>query len=159
MKLEDGEFYIDNKKINFFKNESWIKKISFVPQKIYFPNDNIYNILKGISPESDFKKNYITLKKDGYLDFLPDNPEELKNNKMIDFSLNYSGGQIQRIAIAKALLKNSKLIIFDEAFSGLDFENKKILQEIIKKASKKSTILMSTHDQIDIDENDLIIKL
>ena len=78
---------------------------------------------------------------------------------MIDFSLNYSGGQIQRIAIAKALLKNSKLIIFDEAFSGLDFENKKILQEIIKKASKKSTILMSTHDQIDIDENDLIIKL
>lgn len=159
LKLEDGEFYIDNKKINFFKNESWIKKISFVPQKIYFPNDNIYNILKGISPESDFKKNYITLKKDGYLDFLPDNPEELKNNKMIDFSLNYSGGQIQRIAIAKALLKNSKLIIFDEAFSGLDFENKKILQEIIKKASKKSTILMSTHDQIDIDENDLIIKL
>ena len=58
---------------------------------------------------------------------------------------NLSGGQIQRIAIARALYKNVALLIFDEATNALDTQTEKIVLKTIKKLHNKLTIIMIAH--------------
>ena len=88
--------------------------------------DKLKNILKSVNLESekDFSlSNYIK-----------------ENGK------NLSGGEIQRIAIARALYNESELIIFDEPTSNLDHENSLIIENLINSLRKKKTIIVISHD-------------
>ena len=59
---------------------------------------------------------------------------------------NLSGGEVQRIAIARALYNDSQFIIFDEPTSNLDNENSRIIETLINSLRKKKTILVISHD-------------
>ena len=70
-----------------------------------------------------------------------------------------SGGQLQRIGIARALYKDAKVLFLDEVTSSLDEETEKKIFELIKKLSSKVTIIMITHKKKLADKCDNIINL
>jgi ABC-type bacteriocin/lantibiotic exporter with double-glycine peptidase domain len=141
-----GSIEIDNKNLKEIK-ESWQKNIGYVPQNIYLLDENIAaNIALGVPKnEINFKKikkilKILNLKK--YVKNL-DN----KFSKKIDYnSTNISGGEKQRIALARALYNDSKILVFDEITSALDnITSIKIMKEFLK-IRKNKTIIIVTHD-------------
>ena len=72
---------------------------------------------------------------------------------------NLSGGEKQRIAMARAIIKNSPIIILDEATSALDNESEFLIQDTITKLKKTKTIIMIAHKQATIDFADIVIEL
>ncbi|KOF04740.1 hypothetical protein HF82_11055 [Limosilactobacillus reuteri] len=76
-------------------------------------------------------------------------------------ALNLSGGQLQRICIARSILQKAKVICFDEAFSGLDNINKRIIWNLLLRLKKEYglTYLFITHDQDLINKMDFILEL
>ena len=141
-----GSIEIDNKNLKEIK-ESFQKTIVYVPQNIYLLDENIAaNIALGVPKnEINFKKikkllKILNLKK--YIKNL-DN----KFSKNIDYnSANISGGEKQRIALARALYNDSKVLVFDEITSALDnITSIKIMKEFLK-IKKNKTIIIVTHD-------------
>ncbi len=132
----DGKCIFDN--IN-----EWQKNIGYIPQDIVILNQSIKeNILFGSSDkEYSNKKILDILKKVSLNEFIKKLPGGLSHVIKQD-GKNISGGEKQRIAIARSLIKNPEIIVLDEATSGLDtFTEEKIYQTI--KKLKKTVIVVS----------------
>ena len=141
---QKGGVYFDNKNI---KNELslWQKQIGYVPQEIYLLDDTIKkNITFGLKEEEVDEKILLqTLKvsqlKD-FVDTLPDAIHTFVGNR----GVKVSGGERQRIGIARALYNLPKIMVFDEATSSLDIDNEnKILEEIYMNKKDKTLIIVS----------------
>ena len=120
------------------------KKIGYIPQNIVILNQSLKeNILFGSNPKFFDNKKIINILKAVELDyFLKKLPKGL-NQIIKEDGQNISGGEKQRIGIARALLKNPKILILDEATSGLDtFTESKVLDTINK---IKKTIVIVSH--------------
>ena len=141
---EKGEILVDG--INIKDNErSWQSYIGYIPQDIYLLDDTIKNnIVFGIDEE---KINYKLLNESIRTAQL-EKFIELSENKLDTIVGNrgakISGGEKQRIGIARALYNNPKILIFDEATSALDIDNEnKILEEIYDGINDKTLIIIS----------------
>tara|TARA_Y100000389_G_C17460168_1_gene521089 strand:+ start:2015 stop:3691 length:1677 start_codon:yes stop_codon:yes gene_type:complete len=145
-----GQIKIDGIDIKNIK-EWWLTKISYVPQKVTLvSNSFIKNIILN---NKDFNKK--RLKK--ILDNL--NLEKfIKRNSQINLS-NISGGELQRIGIARALYKESEILILDEVTSSLDKNNEKNILNIIRELKGKKTIILTTHNQRMLKYCNKILKL
>ena len=125
------------------------KKFSYVPQSVFIFDETIkYNITlldqKEIIDQMLFNKaiqeshlsNFIKEKKNG------------SKTKIGGLQMKISGGERQRIGIARALYRNAEIIIFDEATASLDkFSEEKILSNIYKKAYQNKIIILCTHNK------------
>ena len=124
--------------------EGWQKNIGYIPQNIVILNQSLKeNILFGASPKKFSDKKIIEILKKVNLEyFLKKLPNGL-NQLIKQDGQNISGGERQRIGIARALLTNPKIIILDEATSGLDtFTESKVINTINK---FKKTIIIVSH--------------
>ena len=159
IKPRSGDILIDNKKKNLF-NKFWYKKIGYVAQDIYLSDDTLKNnILFGRKNKkmNDFKikKLIKLLNLEGMVNSL-----NLGINTMVgDRGARISGGERQRIGIARALYNNPEIIIFDEATASLDIELEKEVIKKIKKAYKNSTIISVSHRKVPIMFSDKIYKV
>ena len=140
IKPSDGTFLINDLPIERINNKSFLQKISYISQDNYLFNDTIKNNLKTynskISDEDMFKAcEKAAIHK--FISSLPKGYETMVGER--GFSL--SGGQIQRIAIARAFLKNGDVMIFDEATSALDELNQELILKSIKEFSNKGKII------------------
>ena len=152
---------IYNNNIDISKNlSSWQESISYVPQKPYFFDDSILkNIAIGVNLDG------IDLEKINFcLDLvnLKDKVNQLKkkyNTKLGEVGKKFSGGELQRIAIARAIYKNGNILILDEATSALDAKNESIIISRIKKNFGNKIIIIISHKKKLIHECDYIIKL
>ena len=70
-----------------------------------------------------------------------------------------SGGQVQRIAMARAIVKNSPIILMDEATSALDNESEQLIAKSIAELKNRKTIIMIAHRNTTIKNADLVIKI
>lgn len=128
----------------------WQGKISFVPQKPFYFDETIYeNICFGTKVNSEN-----TLKVKNLIKYLNLN-NKIKNlklgieTKMGEGGSLFSGGELQRIALARALFKEPELLILDESFNALDLKNKKKVFEYLNLIKKNKIIIIVTHE-IDI---------
>ena len=154
---KSGKIFINTKKLNIFNNSKWFKKISYVSQNVNIFNDTIH---KNISYNLGANKNKSNIKKTiSILNGL--NLKELskRNKKLDELGKTISGGQLQRIAIARALFKNSEIIIFDEPTRNLDFKNEKVLLNQIKLLKKDKIIIFISHNKKNLGICNKIIKL
>jgi ABC-type bacteriocin/lantibiotic exporter with double-glycine peptidase domain len=135
-----------------------IKNICFVSQSLFSLDTNILNNIT----LNDEKTNYKNLRfalKNSLLE------EEIKkrkinlNNNIGELGSKISGGQLQRINIARALYRRPELLILDEPSSALDFENQKLFEKIINKLKKVMTIIIISHQKSLISECDNIYKI
>ena len=142
--------------INKIKN----KKISYVSQNTYLQNSSIKkNIAFGCEDnEIDLDKIYLSLKSTKLEKLIKNLPEGIETN-ISELGANFSGGQVQRFSIARALYADSNLIIFDEPTSSLDEITKKEILEMIYNLKKNRIVIIITHSKKDLDICDEIFEI
>ena len=140
----NGSIYINDENINSISQHSLRKIIGVVPQDTVLFNDTIhYNISYG-DPKASEDDIINAAKNADIHDFvisLPDGYETLVGER----GLKLSGGEKQRVAIARTFLKNPKILFFDEATSALDSSTEKEIQKNLENMSKDKTTLIISH--------------
>lgn len=165
--LKEGKIYIDDEQINNNEIHKWHNLIGYVPQSIYLSDDSIKNnIAFGLNDDLINEEQLINAAKTAEIyDFIMSLPNKFNTN-VGEKGIKLSGGQIQRIGIARALYNNPEVLIFDEATSSLDSNTEKQIMESIQTISINKTIVIIAHrlntlancDNIIILENGEIIK-
>jgi len=142
----NGTILIDKKNLKDFRMQ-WINNLAYIPQDINLMNKDIRsNIAFGESKKNvDNKKIYKIIKLLNFKSFIDQLSKGL-NTKVGDHGKYISGGQIQKIAIARALYKESETLIFDEPTSSLDKNSVYEFIKNIKKIKNNKTIIIVTHD-------------
>ena len=155
----DGKIIVDG--IDIFKNiKDWQSRCGYVSQNIFFINDSIAsNVAFGVDKNDiDLNKVRDSLKKAELLDFV-ESLTEKENTIIGENGLAISGGQRQRLAIARALYRSPEIIFFDEATSALDKKTETNVMKSINNLKGLVTIIFVSHD-LNIFENcDKIIEL
>jgi ATP-binding cassette subfamily B protein len=141
---KSGSIYVNNMNINRVSQDSLRNIIGVVPQDTVLFNDTIhYNIAYGNTTASE-EQVIIAAKNADIHDFissLPDGYQTIVGER----GLKLSGGEKQRVAIARTILKNPKIFFFDEATSALDTSTEKEIQKNLEKVSKNKTTLIIAH--------------
>jgi len=140
-----GSIKIDNK-IENLNNRSWQDRIGYVPQNIYLIDDTIKkNIAFGISDENIDNEKIIKSLKIAQIDDFVSNLPETINTQVGENGSKLSGGQIQRLGIARAVYNDPEILIFDEASSSLDGDTEERMINEISKISINKTIVIVSH--------------
>lgn len=156
--LSLGKIIIDDINIVDLDESSLRKAISIVRQEPFIFNLSIKeNLLIGNDYIND-QELIDVCKQVNIHDYIISLPEQY-NTVISENSTNISGGQKQRLSIARAILKKSKIILFDEVTSGLDNISQSYIQEYIDKISKDHTVIVIAHRLSTIVNSDLIIML
>ena len=163
IKPSKGEININGININKKENEKylikWRKSIAHVPQFIYLSDTSIIeNIAFGITLEEiNFERAIIACKTARIYDFIHSSEKGFYTN-VGERGIKLSGGQLQRIGIARALYRNSQILILDEATSALDQKTEAEVIESIKKYYKNLTLISISHRLSTLVGYDRIIK-
>lgn len=156
--VNSGTIYLkghDIKKINI---ENLRDQISLVSQNIFLLNDNIYNNIVLDNKEVSREKLDEVLRQADIYDFINSLPDKL-NTMIGENGIKVSGGEKQRISIARALLKNSSILIFDEATSMLDNETEENIISQLLSVFKNKTIILIAHRLSTVKNADIIYVL
>ena len=141
---QSGEVIIDKKNIKNYKVHTLRKKMALVSQEVTLFDDTIRaNIAYG-NPNSTEKQLYEAAKKADAHEFITSFKDGYKS-VVGEHGIQLSGGQRQKIAIARAILKNAPILLLDEATSSLDSGSEKDIQKSLKKLMKNKTTLVIAH--------------
>ena len=156
--VTEGAILVDGQDIRNVTQESLRKTIGVVPQDTVLFNDTIYyNIAYGYSvAESTAVENAA---KHAHIDTFIKTLPEGYNTLVGERGLKLSGGEKQRVAIARTLLKNPSIFLFDEATSSLDTKTEKEIQKNLLKISQNHTTLIIAHRLSTIVHADEIVVL
>jgi ATP-binding cassette, subfamily B, heavy metal transporter len=141
---KDGNIFINDININKISQSSLRKIIGVVPQDTVLFNDTIYyNIAYGNTGATKEEVTSAAQNADihDFVTTLPDGYETIVGER----GLKLSGGEKQRVAIARTILKNPKIFFFDEATSALDTSTEKEIQKNLENVSKGKTTLIIAH--------------
>ncbi len=141
---ETGEILIDNQKIKDVNLNSLRKEISIVDQNTTLFDDTVFNNIKYAKPSASDDEIYRAAKISMSSDFI-EKLEHKYETYIGENGVKLSGGEKQRLSIARALLKNSKIILLDEATSSLDSETEEKIQKAISELTKNKTTVVIAH--------------
>jgi len=153
---DSGEIIINKKNIKKYKQNSLRQMIGVVPQDTVLFNETIfYNISYGLIDSSE--EDVINAAKiAGIHDFIESIPNKY-NTIVGERGLKLSGGEKQRVSIARAVLKNPSIFFFDEATSALDTITEKEINKNLNKISQNKTTLIIAHRLSTVSNADKII--
>ena len=158
--VDSGEVIIGGKNVKDMKTDTLLSYISMVFQDVYLFNDTIFNNIK-IGKKDATREEVINAAKTArcheFIEKLPDGYDTMVG----EGGATLSGGEKQRISIARAILKDTPIVLLDEATAFLDPENEKHVQEAIDELVKSKTLIIIAHrlstivgaDQILVLEN------
>lgn len=136
--VTEGEILIDGKNIKEYKLDALYKKIGYVPQRAVMFNGSVkYNISYGDKKvsEKDMKNAARVAQASEFIDKMPKGYDA----NVSSGGTNISGGQKQRLAIARAVAKDPEIFVFDDSFSALDYKTDYTLRKELKKNAKDKT--------------------
>jgi len=154
--VDAGKIYIDEQAINTVTLESLRQAIAIVPQDTVLFNTSIReNIAYGnpTASEDDIDKAISLAHLDGFIASLDKGDKTLVGER----GLKVSGGEKQRIAIARAILKGSPILLFDEATSALDSHSEQAILSAMREVAQKHTSIVIAHRLSTITDADKII--
>lgn len=154
----EGNIKINNEDLININQVSLRKKIGVVPQDTVLFNDTIYYNISYGNPFATNEDIINAAKAAGIHNFIESIPEKYET-LVGERGLKLSGGEKQRIAIARTILKNPSIFFFDEATSALDSSTEKLIQENLEKISKGKTTLVIAHRLSTAADADNIIVL
>ncbi len=161
LKPTKGKIEVNGLKIHQNKNNlKWINNIKFVPQNVYIIDSSIKtNVAFGIKEENIDEKKLSTALRLANLRDLIDASKKGVNLVIGERGSKLSGGQIQRIGIARALYHDSDLILMDEPTSSLDIGTENFILKTIKNLKKYKTIVLVSHKKSSLKICDKIYKI
>ena len=142
--VQEGKVTLGGRNVRDYSFDSLMENFSFVFQRVYLFEDTIANNIRFGRPEASMDEVIEAAKKAACHDFitaLPDGYETVIG----EGGATLSGGEKQRIAIARAIMKDAPIIILDEATANVDPENEKELTEAIENLTRQKTIIMIAH--------------
>ena len=154
----EGEVLVDNRNVKEYTKNQLVKKIGYVPQKsVLFSGDIYSNIDFG---DNDSNKEMIenAINRSQSSDFVNSKEDGIYSRVEQD-GANFSGGQKQRLSIARAFARGAEIYILDDSFSALDFQTDKQLRNIIKTEMNESTFFIVSQRIATIMDVDLILVL
>lgn len=139
----DGEVLIGGKNVKEINYETLLQNMAIVFQKTFLTRDSVFeNICMG--KDASLKQVRAAAKEAQIDDFIMSLPEGY-DTKVGSFGSRFSGGEKQRIAIARAILKNAPILILDEATSAADPENQVEIDKAIENLCKGKTVIIVAH--------------
>ena len=153
-----GEVLVDGVNVKKYKLSELRKKIGYAPQKVLLFSGTVEeNVCYGAdTPDSERLNEALEISQaKEFVEKLTDNVK----SKISQGAVNVSGGQKQRLSIARSLYNKPEILIFDDSFSALDYRTDKILRKELRERSKGSTSLIVAQRIGTIMEADLIIVL
>lgn len=142
--VDSGEITLGGTNVKDYSMNSLMNNFSFVFQNVYLFADTIENNIKFGRPEATHEEVVEAAKKACCHDFISKLPDGY-NTVIGEGGATLSGGEKQRISIARAIMKDSPIIILDEATANVDPENEKELTLAVDALTKEKTIVMIAH--------------
>ncbi len=157
--VNDGKIMLGGANIRSIPPDQLLSRMSFVFQNVYLFNDTIYNnVTLGDNDAYTNEQVFDAMKAaqmDEFVLSLPDGYDTMVGES----GATLSGGEKQRISIARALLKNAPILILDEATASLDAENEHLIQEAFNVLTKEKTLIVIAHRLSTIEYADQILVL
>lgn len=151
-----GKITIDGQNICQVTQHSLRKNIGIVPQDTVLFNDTLFANVHYGEPEASADSVNAAFKLAHLSDFVSRLPEGVET-VVGERGLKLSGGEKQRVAIARTILKNPQILVFDEATSSLDSQSEQAILSAIKEVAKQRTSLVIAHRLSTIVDADMII--
>jgi ATP-binding cassette, subfamily B, bacterial PglK len=153
----EGQLLIDGSDA-FANISSWQRHLGYVPQSIYIFDDTLRrNIAFGVIDDEIDEQAVLHAIKLAKLEELADNLPDGLDTVLGEYGARLSGGQLQRVGIARALYRNPSVLIFDEATSALDNETEREVTQAIEVLSGDKTIIIIAHRLSTVENCDQIV--
>ena len=154
--IKEGTIKVDGKDIKNVSLGSLMDKISMVFQRVYLFKDTIYNNIIIGRPDATKEEVIEAAKKARCYDLIMSFPEGF-DTVIGEGGTSLSGGEKQRLSIARCILKDSPIVILDEATASVDADNERAIQEAISELCKNKTLLVIAHRLKTIKDADQIL--
>lgn len=151
-----GSITVGNRNIRDFTCDSLLRNISMVFQNVYLFRDTIRNNMKFGNPNASEEEIIAAAKAACCHDFIMTLPKGY-DTMIGEGGSTLSGGEKQRISIARAILKNAPIVILDEATASIDPENEHLIQQAISKLTRGKTVIVIAHRLATIEHADQIL--
>lgn len=152
-----GKIEIGGKSISMIQEAELMKHITLVRHNSYLFKGTVEENLRMAKPDAAKAEMEAVLSKVNLLSFL--NTQQGLQTKLLEKAGNFSGGQCQRLALARALLHDTPVYIFDEATSNIDAESEELIMEVIRELAKTKTVLLISHRLSNVTASDCIYML
>ena len=154
--IREGTIKLNGKDIKNISLGSLMDQISMVFQRVYLFKDTIYNNIAIGRPSATREEVIEAAKKARCYDLIRSLPEGF-DTVIGEGGASLSGGEKQRISIARCILKDSPIVILDEATASVDADNERAIQEAISELCKNKTLLVIAHRLKTIKDADQIL--
>ena len=141
--VDEGEVLIGEKNVKSIRYETLLQNISLVFQKTFLTRDSVFDNIR-MGKNASLTEVREAARKAQIDDFIMSLPAGY-DTKVGSYGSRFSGGEKQRIAIARAILKNAPILILDEATSAADPENQMEIDKAIKNLCKGKTVIIIAH--------------
>ncbi|MBQ6213107.1 MAG: ATP-binding cassette domain-containing protein, partial [Ruminococcus sp.] len=153
---DEGRVTLDGTDVREYSMDALMRNYSFVFQRVYLFADTIANNIRFCQPEAPMEKVIEAAKKACCHDFIMKLPDGY-DTVIGEGGASLSGGEKQRISIARAIMKDSPIIVLDEATANVDPENEAELIKAVEALTKEKTIIMIAHRLKTVRSADQII--
>lgn len=149
-----GSVRLGGVELSEVSEESLMKSVTRVAHNSYLFKGTVEENLRMGKPDANRQEMIAVLRKVNLWGFLE--AQEGLDTKIQEKGSNFSGGQCQRLALARALLHDTPVYIFDEATSNIDVESEEMIMEVIRELAKTRTVLLISHRLANVVTSDCI---
>lgn len=142
--ITDGIIEVNNEKVKTLHDEAWFENIAYIPQHPYIFPASIYDNIRFYEPSASKDSVKQIIKQIGLDDFMSELPNGL-DELIGEGGRRLSGGQEQRIAMARALLSDKPIILLDEPTAHLDIETEYDIKQVVLELFKDKLMIIATH--------------
>lgn len=154
--VKSGHVLLRGRDIREISLADLMNQISMVFQRVYLFQDTVYNNISMGKPDTSREEVYEAARKARCYDFIQELPDGF-DTVIGEGGATLSGGEKQRISIARCILKDAPIVILDEATASVDVDNERYIQEAISELVKGKTLLVIAHRLNTIKEADQIL--
>ena len=152
-----GKINIGGIPLNQISGKSLMEHIVLVRHNSYLFKGTVEQNLRMAKNDASYEEMETVLKRVNLYNFLK--TQDGLQTKLSERASNLSGGQCQRLAIARALLRNADIYIFDEATSNIDIESEELIMNVIHELAKEKTVILISHRLANVVDSDRIYYL
>jgi ATP-binding cassette, subfamily C, bacterial len=144
-KSESGGIIVDGKPILNEMYPGWKNSIGYLPQDSFFIDGTLYENLTWDTPYHVSEEEIMEVLVQVNAALLVTRQPRGLHTHIVNYQYHFSGGERQRLALARVLIRHPQLLLLDEATSSLDTENEKLIMEVLSSLKERITILFVTH--------------